>query len=161
MKVKKTSVTPCHNLNVFLSPLDHFSTGDQWPHFFPVLRGNNLFTLLQLPPCVFSLNCSVSKMTLVFRRGLSGCSFHCCVPSTLFNPCGINVACATDRAKLLAPVVQKGDNTIHLINLWPVDSAMVSLVLKRYIMIYPVDSTIQHLNNQTMVKSVHETALIT
>ena len=71
MKMKKTSVTPCHNLNFFLSPLDHFSTSDQWPHFSLVLRGNNLFTLLQLPPSIFLCNCSVSKMTLVFRRGLS------------------------------------------------------------------------------------------
>ena len=36
MKMKETSVTPCHNLNVFLSPLDHFSTNDQWLLFFPV-----------------------------------------------------------------------------------------------------------------------------
>ena len=106
--MKKTSVTPCHNLNVFLSPLDHFSTNDQWLLFSS--RENNLLTLLQLPPPLFSLNFSASKMTLVFRRGLSVCSFHCCVPSTLFN-CGINVACATDRTKLLAAVVQKEDVT--------------------------------------------------
>ena len=98
-------------------------------------------------------------MTLVSRRGLSVCSFHCCVPLTPFN-CGINVACATDRTKLLAPVVQKGDITLStgfFSSQWIVQ--LVSLVLNRYIMIYPVDSTIQHLNNRALVKSVCETVL--
>ena len=72
-----------------------------------------------------------------------------------------NVACATDRTKLLAPVVQKEENTIQWINLYPVDSAMVSLILNHWIVIYRVDSTIQHLNNRAMVKSVRETALTT
>ena len=55
--------------------------------------------------------------------------------------------------KTLAPVVQKvHDNAIHLINFYPVDSAiLVSLILIYWIVIYPVDSALQHLNNRDQV----------
>jgi len=43
-------------------------------------------------------------------------------------------------------VVQKVDNTIHLINLYPLDST-ISPILIRWIVIYPVDNDIQCLNN--------------
>ena len=44
-----------------------------------------------------------------------------------------------------APVVQKVDNAIHRINLYSVDSAIG--FPNTYPLIYPVDSTIQRLNN--------------
>ena len=53
--------------------------------------------------------------------------------------------------KIQAPVVQTSDSAIHRINLYPVDSAMVSILLIRWIVIYPVDSAIQRLNNRGQV----------
>ena len=47
----------------------------------------------------------------------------------------------------LASVVQKVDNTVHWIILYPVDNA-ISLGLFHWVVISPVDSTIQRLNNQ-------------
>ena len=48
----------------------------------------------------------------------------------------------------LTPVVQKVDNTIHRINHYPLDSALlVFLILMRWIVIYPVNTAIQLLNN--------------
>ena len=50
---------------------------------------------------------------------------------------------------LLAPVVQKVDNAIHWINLYPVDNAVfVSLILIHLIEIYLLDSTFERLNQQ-------------
>ena len=46
-----------------------------------------------------------------------------------------------------APVVQTLDSTIHLINLCSVDNEIGFLILIHWIVIYPVDSTIQRLNN--------------
>ena len=43
-------------------------------------------------------------------------------------------------------VVQKVDNAIHWINLYPLDST-ISPILIHWIVIYPMDSDIQHLNN--------------
>ena len=40
-------------------------------------------------------------------------------------------------------VVQWADNTIHWINLYPMDSAMYSSILIRWIVIYPVSSATQ------------------
>ena len=56
----------------------------------------------------------------------------------------------------LAPVVQKVDNAIHRINLYPVDSAilLVSLMPIHWIVIYPIDSTIQCLNNRGPIASL-------
>ena len=48
------------------------------------------------------------------------------------------------------PVVRKVDNTIHWINLYPVDSAIDFLILIHWIAIYPVDNTIQQLNNWSL-----------
>ena len=48
----------------------------------------------------------------------------------------------------LAPVVQKVDNAIHWINHYSLDRAiMISLTLIPWIVIYPVDTAIQLLNN--------------
>ena len=48
----------------------------------------------------------------------------------------------------LTPVVKEVDNTIHRINHYPLDSALfVSLILMRWIVIYPVNTAIQLLNN--------------
>ena len=48
----------------------------------------------------------------------------------------------------LTPGVQKVDSAIHRINHYPLDSALlVSLILMRWIVIYPVNTTIQLLNN--------------
>ena len=49
----------------------------------------------------------------------------------------------------LAPVVQKVDNAIHWINLYPVEwiAQLVSLILICWIVIYLVDSAIQRFNN--------------
>ena len=44
----------------------------------------------------------------------------------------------------MAPVVQKLDNTIHWI------AQLVSVTLNRWIVIYPVDSAIQRLNNWSL-----------
>ena len=44
----------------------------------------------------------------------------------------------------MAPVVQKLDNAIHWI------AQLVSLTLNRWIVIYPVDSAIQRLNNWSL-----------
>ena len=52
-------------------------------------------------------------------------------------------------------VAQKVDSAIHQINLYPVDSAMVSLILIHWIAVYPMEGTIQHLNNQCQVVAQH------
>ena len=52
---------------------------------------------------------------------------------------------------VLAPVVQKVDNAIHQINLYPVDSAIhFPNTCIHWIMIYPVDSAIHLLNNRDL-----------
>ena len=51
------------------------------------------------------------------------------------------------RPKILAQIVQKVDNAIHQINLYPVDISIVFLILIHWIEIYPMDSAIQLLNN--------------
>ena len=49
---------------------------------------------------------------------------------------------------LQAPVVLKVDKAIHLINLYPLDSAIHDfLILIHWIVIYAVDSAIHRLNN--------------
>ena len=49
-------------------------------------------------------------------------------------------------------VVQKMDSAIHQINLYPVGSAIIGFLnTSHWIMIYPKDSTIQHLNNQCQI----------
>ena len=53
---------------------------------------------------------------------------------------------------VLALVVQKMDKDIHWINLYPLDSQLVSLILIRWIVICPVDSAIQRLNNPGLVQ---------
>ena len=55
------------------------------------------------------------------------------------------------HAKLLAPVVQTSDSAIHRINHYPADSVLISGILIRWIVIYPVDSAIQRLNNRGLV----------
>ena len=52
----------------------------------------------------------------------------------------LTVACTTDVTKLLAAVVYKVNSTISFI------------ICICWIVIYPVDSTIQHLNNQGLVR---------
>ena len=47
-----------------------------------------------------------------------------------------------------ALVVQTSDSAIHRINHYPADSVLISGILIRWIVIYPVDSAIQRLNNQ-------------
>ena len=47
----------------------------------------------------------------------------------------------------MAPVVQKMDNPIQSINLYPVDSAIAYLILTYWIVIYLLDSAIQRLYN--------------
>ena len=49
--------------------------------------------------------------------------------------------------QLLARVVQKVDNAVHRINHYPVDSVVCVVKVYPLIMIYPVDSVIQPLNN--------------
>ena len=51
------------------------------------------------------------------------------------------------RRELLAPVVQTSDSAIHRINHYPADSVIDSVILIRWIVIYPLDSAIQLLNN--------------
>ena len=53
--------------------------------------------------------------------------------------------------QLQAPVVQKVDSAIHRINLYPVDSVLLSLTLIRWIVIYLVDSAIQLLKNWGLI----------
>ena len=53
-----------------------------------------------------------------------------------------------DGALARVNVVQTLDSAIDRIKIYPVDNAMVSLILIRWIVIYPVDSAIQRLNNQ-------------
>ena len=49
-----------------------------------------------------------------------------------------------------ALVVQTLDSAIHRINHYPADSVilLLSVILTHWIVIYPVDSAIQHLNNR-------------
>ena len=55
-------------------------------------------------------------------------------------------------AEVQAPVVQKMDNTICSINIYPLDSAIqVSPILICWVAIYLVDSAIQCLNNLGVV----------
>ena len=52
------------------------------------------------------------------------------------------------------PVVQKVDNTIHRINLYPLNSptlVFLILVLILWIVIYPMNSTIQPLNRMGLL----------
>ena len=53
------------------------------------------------------------------------------------------------NCKVQAPVVQTSDSAIHRINHYPADSVLlISVILIRCIVIYPVDSAIQRLNNR-------------
>ena len=52
------------------------------------------------------------------------------------------------KSELLALVVQTLDSAIHRIKIYPVVTQLVSLILIHWIVIYPVDSTIQRLNNR-------------
>ena len=47
-----------------------------------------------------------------------------------------------------APVVEKVDNAIHWINLYLLNTQLVSLVLTRWIVIYQWDNAIRRLNNR-------------
>ena len=51
----------------------------------------------------------------------------------------------------LGPVLQRLDSAIRRINLYPVDSAIVSLILIRWIAIYPMDSAIYLLNKRDLL----------
>ena len=51
----------------------------------------------------------------------------------------------------LALVVQTSDSAIHRINHYPADSVLISGILIRWIVIYPVDSAIQRLNNRGLM----------
>ena len=53
----------------------------------------------------------------------------------------------------LAPFVQKVDNAIHWINLYPLDSRIGFLILIQWKVIYPMDSTIHLLNNRGLCNS--------
>ena len=62
---------------------------------------------------------------------------------------------STQRVIVLALVVQKLDNIINRINLYPVDSAIIGFPHTiRWIVIYPVDSAIHLLNNAGQVVNV-------
>ena len=53
-------------------------------------------------------------------------------------------------------VVHKVDSAIHQINLYPVESAIIGFLnTYHWIVIYPKDSTIQHLNNQCQMVAQH------
>ena len=52
------------------------------------------------------------------------------------------------KSELLALVVQTLDSAIHRIKIYPVVTQLVSLILIHWIVIYPVDSAIQRLNNR-------------
>ena len=54
---------------------------------------------------------------------------------------------------LLAPVVQKVESAIHQINHYPRITQLISVILIHWIVIYPVDSAIQLLNNWGLVTS--------
>ena len=50
---------------------------------------------------------------------------------------------------ILAPVVQTLDSGIHRIKIYPLGGALwVSLILIHWIVIYPMDTAIQRLNNR-------------
>ena len=54
-------------------------------------------------------------------------------------------------AKVLAPVVQNVDKAIRWLNLYVVDNAIsFPITLIHWIVIYPVDSSIHRLNNQSL-----------
>ena len=58
----------------------------------------------------------------------------------------------SEAAKVLAPVVQNVDKAIRWLNLYVVDNAIsFPITLIHWIVIYPVDSAIHRLNNQSMV----------
>ena len=50
----------------------------------------------------------------------------------------------------MAPVVQKMDNSIQSINLYPVDSEIANLILTYWIVIYLLDSATQRLDNRRL-----------
>ena len=50
----------------------------------------------------------------------------------------------------LAPVVQKMDNPIHSINLYPVDSEIAYLILTYWMVIYLLHGAIQRLDNRRL-----------
>ena len=57
--------------------------------------------------------------------------------------------------RILAPVVQKADTSIHRINHYPVDSVLFLLSFIHRIAIYPVDSVIYPLNNRVLQLTPH------
>jgi len=54
----------------------------------------------------------------------------------------------------LAWVVQKVDNTIHGINLYPVNNMVCLLTLLHWIVVYPVNNVMQPSNNWGQVDSI-------
>ena len=56
----------------------------------------------------------------------------------------VKISCFRAKAHL-APVVQKVYSAIHRINLYPLDSAIGSLILIHWIVIYLVDSAIHRI----------------
>ena len=58
-----------------------------------------------------------------------------------------------DSAIHQAPAVQTLDSAIHPLNHYPADSViLISVILIHWIVIYPVDSAIQRLNNRGQIK---------
>ena len=84
--------------------------------------------------CEFPFNL-IGKLTMDFEQANHG---------TLWNPVGIGQGVKRCFAYRLhqAPVVQKADNAIHWINLYPMENDI------GFPNAYPLDSTIQHLKNQ-------------
>ena len=54
--------------------------------------------------------------------------------------------------------LRKADNAIHYINLYPVDYAIVSLILIHLIEIFLLDSAIQRLNNRDLIDIFYPTS---
>ena len=92
-----------------------------------------LLTSIFIKPCFYLLSYSVSViMYLGFKS-----SFLYCFFSVIFGKVSFGV--------ITAPVVQTLDSALHRAIQWI--TQLVSIILNRWIVIYPVDNRIQRLNN--------------
>ena len=82
-----------------------------------------------------SLKVLVKSLKFLFKKGYEPCHLELWLrPDKYINFIKPLIASATDRTKLLTPIVQKVDSATHHINLYRVDSVIV------FPNTYPLDS---------------------
>ena len=91
------------------------------------------------------MNIAMSSFKIMFLKAPSATSSYKYFPLPSTPP----PPQKKSNVKVQAPVVQKADSAIHWINLCPVDNviALCNHLSRRWIVIFPLDSAIQRLNN--------------